>query len=385
MIYLDNSATTPLCVGAREKIEEAMDRFGNPSSLHFAGNDGATLKNEARDVLYRALDARKDRFSLIFTSGGTEANNLAIFGAARAKRYKNPKILVSDSEHPSILEPCARLAEEGFKVVKISTRGGMLDEEEFLSEIDGNTVLVSVMTVNNETGAVYGESIKKLFESAHRINPKVICHTDAVQAFLKIPLSPRLTGADMITVSSHKVHGPKGCGALLVSREILKKKALLPVVCGGGQEEGYRSGTENTLGIAGFGGAVHENMKTFENDMKKVAELRTYLLCRLPKEVSVNLPAVPAPHILSITLPNIKSQTALNFFSGKKICVSSGSACSSNGGHRSYVLRAFGLDDFQADSTLRISLSKENTKEELDTFLEALREGINQLVRFKSV
>ncbi len=381
MIYFDNSATTPLCAGAKRKIEEAMERFGNPSSLHSEGLAAVVLKNEAREIIFRALDARKEQYELIFTSGGTEANNLAVFGVARAKHIKNPKILISDSEHPCIDAPCMHLAQEGFTVVKIPTVGGVLDQERFLREADENTVLVSLMSVNNETGAVY--DIKPLFEEAKRRNPKVLCHTDGVQAFLKIPFSPRLTGADMMTVSSHKVHGPKGCGALLVSREVLKRRALLPVLLGGGQEGGYRSGTENMIGIAGFGGAVAEKSHTFLEDCKKMQALRAYLLTNLPKECKANLPAVSAPHILSITLPQIKSQTALNYLSSRGICVSSGSACANNGGHKSYVLKAFGLNDKQADSTLRISFSAENTNKEVDAFLSVLQDALETLVRFR--
>lgn len=381
MIYLDNSATTPLCAGAKNAIEYAMEHFGNPSSLHFAGEEGAKIKKDARDTLLKALDARKEQYELVFTSGGTEANNLAIFGVANAKNYKNPKILISDSEHPCILEPCKRLAEKGFRVVQIPTRGGRLDEEVFYKELDENTVLVSFMSVNNETGAVY--RIKPLFDAAHQKNPKVLCHTDGVQAFLKISFTPKTTGADLLTVSSHKVHGPKGCGGLLISKEVLKRKALLSLICGGGQEDGLRSGTENTLGIAGFAGAVAEKAAGLKENAEKMRTLRAFLLSRLPEEIHPNLPESPAPHILSLTLPNIKSQTALNFLSSKGICVSSGSACANNGGHQSYVLTAFGLTEKEADSTLRISLSEDNTEEELLVLLNALEEATRTLVRFR--
>lgn len=381
MIYLDNSATTPLCEGARNAIEYAMEHFGNPSSLHFAGEEGARIKKNAKDTLLKALDAPQEHYEFTFTSGGTEANNLAIFGVANAKNHKNPKILISDSEHPCILEPCKRLAERGFRVVHIPTKGGRLDEEVFYEELDETTILVSFMSVNNETGAVY--KIKPLFEAAHRKNPRILCHTDGVQAFLKIPFTPQTTGADLLTVSSHKVHGPKGCGGLLISKEVLKRKALLPLICGGGQENGLRSGTENTLGIAGFAGAVAEKAANLRENAKKMGALRNFLLSHLPKEIHPNLPESPAPHILSITLPNIKSQTALNFLSSKGICVSSGSACANNGKHKNYVLAAFGLTEKEADSTLRISLSEDNTEEELLTLLRALEEATCTLVRFR--
>jgi cysteine desulfurase len=382
MIYLDNGATTPLCCGAKEQMATAISSFGNPSSLHFAGLEAKNLKEQTRRQLYSAVNARKEQYEIFFTSGGTEANNLAVFGVARAKNYKNPKIIITDSEHPCIAEPAKRLESDGFTVVRLSTVGGKINMDEFLAAMDERTILVSIMSVNNETGAIY--PVKALFSAAKRINPSVICHTDAVQALTKIPLSPTLTGADMITVSAHKIHGPKGCGALLVHKELLKRRALLPLVCGGGQENGMRSGTENVIGIAGFGGALAENLPKMQENIEKMKELRAYLLEKLPCEITANLPENPAPHVLSITLPQIKSETALHALSAKGICVSNGSACSSNGGgHKNTVLSAFGLSEKQADSTLRVSFSAENTKEEVDALVLALEDCLKTLVRFK--
>ena len=325
MIYFDNGATTPLCAGAIERMREAVGLFGNPSSAHLAGRRAEELEERARSAILKALNAPKEKYSLIFTSGGTEGNNLAVFGTAYAKKHRNPKILVTDSEHPCILEPCKRLEGEGFRVARIPTRGGAIDEEAFFAEMDGDVILVSFMTVNNETGAVY--DVRPLFEAAKRINPRVLCHTDGVQAFLKIPFTAKSAGADMITVSAHKVHGPKGCGALIVSNDVLRRKALLPRLVGGGQEGGLRSGTENTIGIAGFYGAVEERSARFEEDAKRMEELRAYVLARLPDGVTANIPERHAPHILSVTLPHIKSETMLNYLSERGICVSAGSAC----------------------------------------------------------
>ena len=381
MIYFDNSATTPLCEGAKKAIAGAIEHFGNPSSLHIAGLEAAEILKKTREALYRALSCRREEYEIVFTSGGTEANNLALFGAAYAKNRKNPKIIVSDSEHPSILEPCKRLEAQGFKVVKIGTAGGKLNEEQFFAEMDDSVVLVSLMSVNNETGAVY--DVKKLFAAAKKIAPNVLCHTDGVQAFLKIPFSPRSTGADLLTISSHKVHGPKGAGALIVSKDVIKRKALLPQACGGGQENGLRSGTENVIGIAGFGGAVAEKYPRFEEDRAKMAALREAIVAKLPEEIAVNTPEEHAPHILSLTLPQIKSETAVHFLSGKGICLSAGSACASNGKHKSYVLSAYGLTDKQVDSTVRVSLSADNTEEEAAALCAALGEALSSLIRFK--
>ena len=381
MIYLDNSATTPLCGGAKEAMGEAIAHFGNPSSRHTAGREGAELVARARAALFRALDAREENWEILFTSGGTEANNLALFGSFYAKKRRAPKLIVTDSEHPCILEPCRRLEEAGCRVVRLRTAGGKIDEEQFREEMDENVFLLSLMSVNNETGAVY--PVKRLFDEARAVNPQVICHTDAVQAFLKIPFTVRSCGADMITLSAHKVHGPKGCGALALSREMVKRKALLPQIVGGGQQGGLRSGTENTVGIAGFGGAVREKYPLFASDAEKMEDLRAYLIAALPREIAVNDPPAHAPHIVSLTLPDIKSETALNFLSGRGICVSAGSACASNGRHKSHVLAAYGLSERQTDSTLRVSLSAENEKSDLDALAGALTEALETLVRFR--
>ena len=381
MIYFDNSATTPLCEGAKNAITEAVAHFGNPSSLHTAGLEAAALVKGAREALYKALLCRREEYEILFTSGGTEANNLALFGAAYAKNRKSPKILVTDGEHPSVSEPCKRLEAQGFKVVRIGTVGGKLNEEQFEAEMDESVVLVSFMTVNNETGAVY--PVKRFFEEAKRISPQVLCHTDGVQAFLKVPFGPASTGADLLTVSSHKIHGPKGAGALIVSKDVIKRKALLPQMCGGGQEQGLRSGTENVIGISGFGGAILEKAPHFAENAAKTAALREALVGMLPDEISANAPQHCAPHILSLTLPQIKSETVVHFLSGKGICISAGSACASNGRHKSAALKAYGLSDKQIDSTVRVSLSPDNTEEEAATFVEALREALSSLVRFK--
>lgn len=380
-IYLDNSATTPLSKGAVDAIHNAIENFANPSSLHALGHSAEKNVNEARDIISSALGAKKDTCRVIFTSGGTEANNLAITGCATAKNYKNPKIIISNSEHPCILEPVKALSEKGFDVVYLPTVNGEIDEQAFIDAMDKNTVLVSVMAVNNETGAIY--DIKKLFSYAKRINPQVICHTDAVQAFLKIPFAPFSFGADLVSISSHKVHGPKGCGALVVSKNIITSKKLSPLLLGGGQEGGWRSGTENTIGIMGFGGAVKELYPKFKEDYKTMSELKAYLISILPYEVKVNLPKSSAPHVINITLPSIKSETMLHYLSAKGIYVSSGSACSSHKQTASHVLLAFGLSNHDADCSIRVSISAETTKEQLDTFVKELQNGIETLVKIK--
>ena len=264
--------------------------------------------------------------------------------------------------------------------MRLSTRGGVIDKDELRDAVNDRTFLVSIMAVNNETGAVY--DVGELFALAKAKNPDVITHTDAVQAFMKIPVSPARLKADLITLSAHKIHGPKGIGALYVSGGIIKRKDLSPVIFGGGQESGLRSGTENTVGIAGFGAACEEGMKTLAADHRRMQSLRDTLVASLPDGVSAKVPAGTwAPHVVNITLPNIKSETMLHYLSRQGIYVSSGSACSSHGNGDNRVLSAFGCSRKDADCSLRISLCRESTEEDVTALISALRDGIGQIVQ----
>ncbi len=384
MIYLDNSATTPLCEKAIEHIELAMKVFGNPSSLHSIGLEAERLREASRESVMKALGVRKfsgDR--LIFTSGGTEANNLAIFGSVYSKpSNKGKKIITTDSEHPSVLTPFKTLEKEGYKVIYLSTKMGKIDMDELRNALDMDTVFISIMSVNNETGAMY--DVKEIFSLAKRINPKITTHTDCVQGFLKIPFSPTAVKADLVSISSHKIHGPKGTGALYVSADTIKTKRLIPFIQGGGQEGNYRSGTENMLGICGFGGACEYGFARFEENTKKMRELRDHLTENIKDLININEPETAAPHVVNITLPDIRSETMLHYLSKQDIYISSGSACSSNHAKTaSHVLLGFGLGVHEAESSIRISLSENNTKEELDIFVSALKKGIEELVHSK--
>lgn len=386
-VYLDNSATTPLCPAARTAMQEAMETFGNPSSLHGEGQAAHALLMRARGQVGRALGLREVLpGQLVFTSCGTEASNTAIFGTVYAKaRRTGRKIITTDSEHPSVENCMKKLESDGFEVVRVSTRGGVLDTEQALSALDDQVVLVSMMLVNNETGARY--CVEDVFSVAKAKNPAVITHCDAVQGFLKCPFTPKSLGADLITVSAHKIHGPKGVGALYVDPKLLTAKKIVPYLIGGGQEAGLRSGTENMIGIVGFGAAAEVGAQNAARDMAHMADLRRYGIEKCRKAgFTLNLPvAQTAPHIISLNLPAIKSQTMLNFLSARGICVSSGSACSSHaaGQHISASLSAFGLTPAQADCVLRISLSPANTEADLDALTDALTEGAAKLVRIK--
>ena len=388
-VYFDNSATTPLSSEAKKAIFEAVELFGNPSSLHTLGVEAEKAMSEARKIILSSIGVRAvskiDERRLIFTAGGTEADNLALMGTAYAKNFgEGKKILVSDSEHPAVLEPAAELERRGFKVVRIPTPGGIPDYEMIEREADRNTILASFMLVNNETGAIY--DIPRISRIIKAANPDALMHTDCVQGYMKLPISEKTLSADLITLSAHKIGGPKGVGALYVSADILKKRQLSPIVFGGGQESGMRSGTENTIGIIGFGAAVREGIAHIAENVQKTSTVRTHLIKELSDKerfcgVSLNIPDKAAPHILSITLPDIKSETALHMLSRDGIFVSSGSACSSNTGHGSHVLRAFGLSDKEADCTIRVSLGSQNTVEEADIFLASLENALKTLVR----
>lgn len=391
-IYFDNSATTPLCPEAKAEMIRIMELYGNPSSLHTLGVTAQKAVVTAKNQILTALGIRNlstiGDNRLIFTASGTEADNLALFGVCYSKKFvPGKKVIVSDSEHPAVLECAKKLESDGFTVIRIPTVSGVLDYDAIEREADKNTVLVSVMLVNNETGAV--NDIKRVSAIVKRANPEAVVHTDAVQGFMKMKFTPASLGADLITLSSHKVHGPKGVGALYVDPAIFKARKLVPVIYGGGQEKGFRSGTENTIGIVGFGAAVAAQSDTLAEDIGKMVSLRDYI-CDIIENDSrfegfkLNIPrGTRAPHIVSVTLPGIKSETMLHYLSGEGIYVSSGSACSSNTGHISGTLISFGLSEKDADSTLRISLSAYNTKNEADKLLDALYNGSQALISAK--
>ena len=383
MIYLDNSATTALSEAAKKKMIETMEIYGNPSSTHKAGIEARRVIDEAREKIASALGlGRVNAENLIFTSCGSEANNTVLLGVAYAKEKRRAnKIITTDSEHPSVENVMKRLEKDGFEVVRISTHGGKVDEEEFLEAIDDKTLLVSMMLVNNETGAVY--DIKKLFAMAKRKNPEIVTHCDAVQGFLKVAFTPKMLSADLVSISAHKIHGPKGVGALYISPEVIKAKKIVPYIIGGGQEGGYRSGTENIVGIAGFGEAAADARSNFASSVAKITSLRD--ICEnivKAAGATVNIPTgARAPHVLSVTLPNIKSETMLNHLSGNGICISAGSACSAHAKNMSATLLGFGLTPHKADCTVRISFSEYNTENELEEFARSFKEGIDNLVR----
>lgn len=385
MIYFDNSATTSLCEEARSAMLWAMDLYANPSSLHKAGFEARKIIDGARASVAKALGVRNlQAGQLIFTSCGTEANNTAVFGTVYAKKRRiSNRIITTDGEHPAIENALSKLETEGFEIIRIPTKNGVLDFDAYAEALKVPPILVTMMMVNNETGAVY--DVARAFAMAKKISADTVTHCDAVQGFLKCKFTPASVNADLVTVSAHKIHGPKGVGALYIDSQILKAKKISPYIYGGGQEFGFRPGTENTVGIAGFGAAAEAELGKFVENREKMNGIRNYLIEQLSSlNVSLNIPeGETAPHILSVTLPNIKSETMLHFLSGNDICVSSGSACSSRSLKTSRALIAFGLSPSQADSTIRISLNANNTLDEANEFLSVLKKGLDTLIPIK--
>lgn len=384
-IYLDNSATTPLCDSAVKKMTEAMGTYGNPSSLHSVGLAAQKLVDEARSALGIALGVRMLKpGQLVFTASGTEANNLAIRGCiySKTRRVAN-KIITTDSEHPSVENLLRKLEEDGFEVVRIPTRCGVLDIGALEKELDKNVLLVTMMMVNNETGAAY--DVGKVFSMVKSRCPDAVTHCDAVQGFMKLKFTPASINADLVSVSAHKIHGPKGVGALYISADILKQRKMSPIIFGGGQENGFRSGTENVVAIAGFGAAVREAYLKLDENIAHMSAVREFALLKLSAlDVRLNSPiGNAAPHIINFTLPNIKSETMLHYLSGEGIYVSSGSACSSHSATPSRALTAFGLSSADADCSIRVSISEQTTESDIDALVEHLQTALRVLVRMK--
>lgn len=387
-VYLDNSATTKIRAEALKKyIEVSESSFGNPSSLHGMGFLAERELSQTRAQVLSSLGLT--RGDVIFTASGSEANNLATIGRAYAKeRFKkrHSRIITSEGEHASVNAPLEGLSQDGFDIVKLPTAMGVIDKEALLSALNESVILVTLMLVNNETGAFYDiASITKLIRQRA---PEALIHIDATQAYMKLPISKRALDFDMITISSHKIEGPKGVGALVLCDGILKSGGIRAITLGGGQEKGLRSGTENVPAIAAFGEAVRCGVSELASTSTHLGALRERLVSSLTEDerfssVSITNPTLHAPHILNITLPSIKSETMLHFLSSRGVYVSSGSACSSNSKHKESALVSYGRSAAEADCSIRISLGKDNTDEDIDVFLDALNEGLTSLSRMK--
>ncbi len=387
VIYLDNSATTRVSESAAHAALETMrEIWGNPSSVHSKGIAAEKRIEEARSRVIRALCGRESRLGrLLFTGSGTEADNLAILGYLSGRTFRTtgkPRVITTDSEHPAVENAFREAESRGLEIVRLSTAGGIISCSELKEALTPDTVFVSVMRVNNETGAVY--DVSSLFRFVKEYRSEIVTHCDAVQAFCKINCDPIAMNADIVSLSGHKIGAPKGIGALWCRTELLLQHRIRPLIFGGGQEDGFRSGTENTPGIAAFGEAALERSEAAAEDREKVMRARESLLSHLPDGVKVNLPEKEyLPHIVSLQVPGIRSEVLVRFLSEKGIFISAGSACSSRRKKPSRVLSAFGLSDREADSTVRVSFSHENTPEDAVALADALSEAIGRLARIR--
>ena len=371
-IYLDNSSTTMPCKEAVEAARQAAEVcWGNPSSLHIKGFEAELLVKEARSRVAAVIGAAPDE--IYFNSCGTEGDNTALIGAAHALKKRGRRIVTTAVEHPAVLETAKRLEEEGFEVVYINPeRDGTISEQAVKSAITPDTILVSVMAVNNETGAVF--PISACRRAIDAVGAPALLHTDAVQAYGKLPMAVSRLGVDLLTASAHKIHGIKGCGALYIRKGVHIK----PLITGGGQEKGMRSGTESVPLISAFGAAA-QALGNIGAALKRQQELFDYTKSLLLNSgfAEINSPENSLPYILNISVPGYRSETLLHFLENDGIYVSSGSACAKGKG--SYVLKAAGLSDSRTDSALRISFSRYNTREDADRLAESLRRAVKTI------
>ncbi len=367
MIYLDNSATTRPCPEAVAATMDAMTQnWGNPSALYNFGIDTAHLLRSARSKVAAALGAEPDR--VFFTSGGTEADNWAIFGTVKRMGKRGKHIITTAVEHHAILNCMKELEVQGYEVTYLQPDPlGRISMDTLKAALRKDTILVSIMMVNNESGAMM--PIAQMAKLTKRVCPHAIFHTDAVQGFLKVPFAAKTLGADLISVSSHKVHGPKGAGALYITPKLKSFPALL---LGGGQESNLRSGTEGTPAIFGFAAACAALQPSLRADISRERALLDGCIEKLAAldGVVVN-GAHDAPHILSVSIPGVPTQNSINILQDAGICVSAGSACAK--GHRSHVMSAMNLPPEIIDSSFRVSLSRETTQKEIDAFLSGVQ------------
>ncbi len=379
-IYLDNSATTRCFPEAAKRMYQVLtEDYGNPSSLHQKGIDAEKYVREAKEIIAKNLKAEPKE--IYFTSGGTESDNLALLGAAHANQRAGRHLITTKIEHPAILNTMKELEAQGFRVTYLPVdEQGVVRIADLEAALTDETILVSVMYVNNEIGAVQPiEDIGKLLKNREK---PILFHVDAVQGYGKFRILPKKLGVDMLSISGHKIHGPKGMGILYVDEHV----KIHPILFGGGQQRDLRSGTENVPGIAGLGEAVKEIYTDFGEKIDRLYGLREYFIEEIDKieGTTVNGPRgrEGAPHIVSVSFAGVRSEVLLHSLEDKGIYVSSGSACASNHPAVSETLKAIHVKKELLDSTIRFSFSEFTTKEELDYTLEALRTLLPMLRRF---
>ena len=382
MIYLDNAATTRVFPEVRKMMVHVMEEdFGNPSSKHTKGITAENYIKEAKETICTQLKCKPKE--IIFTSGGTESNNMAFIGTAIANRRAGKHVITTRIEHASVHEPMAYLEEMGYDVTYLPVDStGRVSVEELENAIREDTFLISIMYVNNEVGSV--QPIEQIGQMLKKKHPQILFHVDAIQAFGKYKIVPKKLGVDMMSVSGHKIHGPKGSGFLYVNEKV----KIRPILFGGGQQDGMRSGTENVPAIAGLGVAVKEIYTGHSEKRAKLYELKKRLIAGLQDVDGVTINALidpieeTAPHIVSVSFANTRSEVMLHALAQKGVFVSSGSACSSNHPELSGTLQAIGVKSELLDSTLRFSFSVMTTSEEIDYAIEVVKEVLPVLRKF---
>ncbi len=378
--YFDNSATTRVTDSVKDIVVKTMtEDYGNPSSMHMVGVEAEKYIKTAKENIAKIL--KVDEKEIYFTSGGTEGNNLAIVGVAEANKRSGNKIITTEVEHASVASPMKYLEKEGYNVVYLPVdRYGVVNIESLKKEMSEDTLLVSVMHVNNEVGAI--QPVGEIGKYIKTINPKVVYHVDAIQAFGKMEIRPKKEHIDILTVSGHKIHGSKGSGFIYIK----KNTKINPIISGGGQQDGIRSGTENVPGIAGIGQAAKDCYDNLEQNVRRMTELKDYLIDRLSEIEGVTINSRKgnegAPHIVSASFRGVRSEVLLHALEDKGIYVSAGSACSSNRPSISRTLKAMNIDKDLLGSTIRFSFSEFNTKEEIDYCMEQLNQLLPVLRKY---
>lgn len=377
-IYFDNSATTRVLeCAAKEAYKTMTELYGNPSSLHRMGIEAEKIKEKSRKIIAESLKVNSS--DITFTSCATEASNIAIFGAVEALKRRGNRLITTTVEHPSVYECFKELEKRGYEVIYISPKNGRFDIADFEKAITKETILVSAMYVNNENGDILPvDKIKSVIKAK---GSPALFHCDCVQAYGKLPVYPERMGIDLLSLSAHKLYGPKGIGVLYKG----KGARVLNITYGGGQERGLRSGTENMAGIAAFGAAVEYVFADFKGINGKIKEVHDYFIAECAKRdfITVNSNENCADHIVNISLIGCRSETVLHCLEEKEIYVSSGSACSSHGGEqkRSRVMSEYGFDGKITDSAIRVSFGIDNTTAQVDIFMKEIEAVYNRLKR----
>ena len=378
MIYLDNCSTTKPRKEVVDAMVEALSNdFGNPGSLHRLGIRSEKKVKEAREIIANFLNV--DTREIYFTSGGTESNNIAIQSIIEKFSRKGKHIITTKIEHPSVLNVFKHYEKKGYRVTYLKTDNtGRISLDELKDEISEDTILVSIIHVNNEIGVL--QNIQGIKEVINNSVSKPLLHLDGIQSFGKVNFSLKTLGVDTYSFSGHKVYGPKGIGGLYINKNL----KLEPIIFGGNQESGLRSGTENVPGIIGFGEAVRILNKNALNDAKRVQELKTYLAKRLMDEIedikiNTSLDNTSSPYIISVTFRHTRGEVLLHYLEEKEIYVSTSSACSSKGTAKSHVLKSINLTDKEIEGTIRICFSYEITKEDIDFTVDNIKSAVEEI------